>query len=236
MKTLIIIPAYNEEKNIVKVIESLKSENSKWDIVVINDGSSDNTSTNAKSTNSAYVINLPCNLGIGGAVQTGFKFAKKYDYDIAIQFDGDCQHIASEIPKLINLIQDDSCDVAIGSRFIKGNKGWKSTFARRIGIKIIGIVSYLLIHQKITDSTSGFRAYNKKAIHFLAENYPYDYPEPEAVILLGKNGLRMKEVYTDMIQRQGGRSSINGLNAAYYMIKVLLAIFLVNIRPKIYGK
>lgn len=232
-KVLVIIPAYNEEKNIAKVIDSVKKENKNYDIIVINDGSKDRTGEIAAGTKDAFVVNLPMNLGIGGAVQTGFKFAKINHYDIVLQFDGDGQHRASEIPKIIDPILKDEVDLMIGSRFCQKNGGFQSTFFRRIGIKIFQIINSVLIKQKITDNTSGFRAYNKKAIDFITPLYPADYPEPEAVILLGKNGFRIKEVFTEMNPREGGKSSIAGLKTAYYMIKVLLAIFINAIRPKI---
>ena len=232
MKVLAIVPSFNEEKNIVRVIESIKNENSMIDILIINDGSDDKTSALAESTGLVSVVNLPCNLGIGGAVQTGFKFAKKNNYDIAFQFDGDGQHISSEIDKLIGPIQKKEADVVIGSRFIQKHIGFKSTPVRRIGIKIFEIVNSVLTKQKITDNTSGFRAYNKKAIDFLADNYPMDYPEPEAIILLGRNGFRLKEIFIRMQERMGGNSSITGFKSLYYMIKVLLAMLMSALRPK----
>ncbi len=230
---LVIVPAYNESQNIVNVIKCLKKENSDWDIIVINDGSIDNTGELAESTGKAFVINFPHKLGIGSSVQTGFKFAEEYNYDIAIQFDGDGQHKACEINRLLEIIEKHEADVAIGSRFYKKPFIFKTTVLRYIGIRIFEIVNSILIKQKITDNTSGFRAYNQKAINFLAEYYPSDYPEPEAVILLGKNGFRIKEVYTEMQQRQGGISSISGFKTVYYMIKVLLSVFLTFTRPKI---
>lgn len=230
---LIIVPAYNESQNIVNVIESLTKENPEWDIIVINDGSIDNTGELAESTGKAFVINLSYKIGIGSSVQTGFKFAGKYNYDFALQFDGDGQHKASEINKLLEVVKNKKADVVIGSRFCTKNSIYKPTFLRYLGIKIFEIVNSFLIHQKVTDNTSGFRAYNKKAINFLAESYPSDYPEPEAIILLGKNGFRIKEVFAEMQQRQGGVSSISGLKNIYYMIKVLLSVFLTSTRPKI---
>lgn len=230
---LIIVPAYNESQNIVNVIESLKKENSDWDIIVINDGSIDNTGELAESSGKAFVINFPHKLGIGSSVQTGFKFAKKYHYDFALQFDGDGQHKAGEINILLEIIGNNQADVAIGSRFCRKPFNFKTTFLRYIGIRIFEIVNSILIKQKVTDNTSGFRAYNQKAINFFAEYYPSDYPEPEAVILLGKNGFRIKEVYTEMQQRQGGISSISGFKTVYYMIKVLFSVFLTFTRPKI---
>ena len=233
MKILVIIPAYNESSNIVNVIEDVKMANSEWDILVVNDCSKDNTGELAEMTHKASVINLPANLGIGGGVQTGFKYAKKYKYDIALQLDGDGQHKAVEIFKLIGPIILLQADVVIGSRFIKLNDGFKSTGTRRIGIKIFEWVNSIIIGQKVTDNTSGFRAYNQKAIHFLADNYPTEYPEPEAVVLLGRNGFKIKEVSVKMVERQGGKSSIFGWKSIYYMIRVLLGIMMNVIRRKL---
>ena len=230
---LIIIPAYNEAENIEKVIKSLKIMNNRWDLLVVNDGSWDGTGDIAERTGCAITINLPCNLGIGGSVQTGFKYAKNHEYDIAVQFDGDGQHNADEIEKLIQSIIKDTADVVIGSRFLLPRKNYTPSFSRRIGIKVFQVVNSMLLKQKITDNTSGFRAYNRKSVEFLADHYPMDYPEPEAVILLGKNQFRLKEVAVRMNERAGGRSSITGFRSVYYMMKVLLATFITFLRPKI---
>lgn len=221
---LIIIPAFNEAGNIAGVIAELEAASLSCDILVINDGSHDQTGPLAATM--ATVVNLPSNLGIGSAVQTGFKYASRNNYRIAIQFDGDGQHVASEIPKLLADLEKNHNDMVIGSRFLEQHDGFRSTFARRIGIRILEILNSLLIGQHITDNTSGFRAYNRLAIEFLAHNYPADYPEPESVILLGKNGFRLSEVSTVMRKRQGGDSSISGLTSIYYMIKVILAVFM----------
>ena len=223
-KILVIVPAYNEEKNIRHVIEDIRSSVLPLDIVVVDDGSIDRTSEVARNSG-VNVLTLPYNLGIGGAVQTGFRYANEYDYDIAIQFDGDGQHIAAEIDKLIEKIVDNSCDVVIGSRFLKDN-GYRPPFARKLGIRIFTIINSLIVGQRITDNTSGFRAYNKAAIQFLSRNYPVDYPEPEAIILLSKNKFRIEEVPVRMQQRQYGDSSINTIRAIYYMIKVVLSILI----------
>jgi glycosyltransferase involved in cell wall biosynthesis len=232
-RILIIIPAYNEERNIRNVIKTIKDYNSHYECLVINDGSGDDTQHEAEANGLATVIELPSNLGIGGAVQTGFKYALYNDFDYAIQFDGDGQHLASEIPKILSPLQADNFDVCIGSRFIEKTLGFQSTFMRRIGIRIFEGMSHLLIAKRITDSTSGFRAYNKQAIAFLATNYPTDYPEPETVILLGKNDFRISEVSVEMIERQGGESSISGLKSAHYMVKVILAMLMTAWRQKI---
>ena len=184
----------------------------------------------AKSTRQALVVNLPNNLGIGGAVQTGFKWAARNGYRIAIQFDGDGQHIAAEIPKLLEALAKKKAGMVIGSRFIERHSGYRSTFVRRLGIRVFKAVNSLLIGQTITDNTSGFRAYDRRAIEFLARHYPVDYPEPEAVILLGKNGFSIAEVFTRMQERQAGGSSISGVKSLYYMVKVLLAILMTALR------
>ncbi len=232
MKILAIIPAYNEQSNILNVINSLKAEYPNIDILVVNDGSEDDTGSIAAGTEKAEVINLPCNLGIGGAVQTGFKYAVLKDYDYAFQFDGDGQHNASEVSKIIEPIFKNKADVVIGSRFCGNKKGYTSSFLRKIGIKIFSLINSILIKQSISDNTSGFRAYNKKAIQFFANYYPTDYPEPEAIILLDKNNFKMKEVSIEMKKRINGKSSIKGFNSLYYMIKVILAILITYTYPK----
>jgi len=232
MKILAIVPAYNEQSNILNVINSLKSEYPNINILVVNDGSDDDTGKIADSSGQAEVINLPCNLGIGGAVQTGFKYAMLKGYDYAFQFDSDGQHHVSQLHKIIEPLLKNEADVVIGSRFFKNSGGYKSTKARRFGIKIFSILNSILIRQRVLDNTSGFRSYNKRAIQFLAENYPTDFPEPEAIILLGKNEFRLLEIPVKMQERQDGVSSIKGIKSVYYMIKVLLAIFVASLRPK----
>ncbi len=233
---LIIVPAYNEKDSIARVIEKLHAVSKEWDILVINDASTDNTAELARATGKASVADLPFNLGIGGGVQTGFRYARLRGYDFALQFDGDGQHSAEEIAKLLDIVRGGQADVAIGSRFSQKHDGFKSSAYRRIGIKIFEWYSYLLVRQRITDHTSGFRAYNRKAICFLADHYPTDYPEPEVVVLLGKNGFRIRETFTQMHERQGGVSSIPLTKGPYYMIKVMLAMFMSSIRSKIRSK
>ena len=232
-RILAIVPSYNEEKSIAHVIGSIKNSDPYIDILVVNDGSTDNTGSVAKSTGEAFIVNLPCNIGIGGAVQAGFKYASRNGYDVAFQFDGDGQHLASEIKALLEPIFKNDADVTIGSRFSAKTAGFQSTLLRRGGIKIFELLNSLLIKQKITDNTSGFRAYRREAIHFLADHYPSDYPEPEAVLLLGRNGFRLKEVSVCMQQRKEGKSSITGMKSGYYMIKVLLAVLVSALRTRI---
>ena len=233
-EVLIIVPAYNEAENIESVLGDLHSTRGEWDVVVINDASEDNTSELAKKTGMATVIDLPYNLGIGGCVQTGFKFAKRMGYNYTLQFDGDGQHNADEIQKLLDIVRSGDADVAIGSRFSRKHDGFKSSFLRRIGIKIFEFFSFMLIRQRVTDHTSGFRAYNRKALCFLSQYYPTDYPEPEVVILLGRNGFQIKEAFTQMHERKGGISSIPIHKGPYYMTKVMLSMFMASIRTKVY--
>ncbi|MCK4678584.1 MAG: glycosyltransferase family 2 protein [Bacteroidales bacterium] len=228
-----MIPAYNEALNIIDVIESLHNRNADWDILVINDESHDATGKLARSSSLANVIDLPFNLGIGGCIQTGFKYAAKHGYDLAVQFDGDGQHLAGEIDKITGVILSGDVDVCIGSRFYENHSGYRSSRSRRFGIKIFGLLTRILIRQKITDCTSGFRAYNKEAISFLSENYPVDYPEPEAIILLGRNNFRIREVLTEMQDRRWGRSTITFINSPYYMIKVMLGMVMTALRQKV---
>ncbi|MDX9905954.1 MAG: glycosyltransferase family 2 protein [Bacteroidales bacterium] len=233
-KILVIVPAFNEAENIRDVIAKLHGENAGWDILVINDASEDKTSEIARATSQAEVIDLPFNLGIGGCVQTGFRYARRNGYDFALQFDGDGQHSAEEIHKLLDLVRNGGADVAIGSRFRQKHDGFKSSSSRRMGIRIFEWFSFILIRQRITDHTSGFRAYNRKALNFLADYYPSDYPEPEVVILLGRNGFTIRETFTQMHERKGGVSSIPITKGPYYMIKVMLSMFMSAIRSKVY--
>lgn len=232
-KILVIIPTYNESENIVGLLSEIHETYPDLDICVVNDASTDGSGQLAESTGHAIVINLPINLGIGGSVQTGFKYARENDYGIVLQLDGDGQHKVSEIAKLIQPILDHEADVVIGSRFNRKNKGFTTQALRRIGIKIFEWFSYLLIRQRITDHTSGFRSFNRKAFEFLADNYPTDFPEPEVVILLGRNRFRIVEVFTQMMRRQGGVSSIPVAKGPYYMIKVMLSMFMASIRSRI---
>jgi glycosyltransferase involved in cell wall biosynthesis len=222
-RILVIIPAYNEEGSVGKVIEEVRTHLSKADILIVNDGSTDLTSEIAKSKG-VIVMDLPFNLGIGGAMQAGYQYAYEKDYDIAIQVDADGQHDPKEIGKLLKALEEKKIDMAIGSRFI-GDLGYKSSTMRRIGISIFSQVISMIVRQRITDPTSGFRASNRKAIRLFASNYPQDYPEPEVVILLHQCHLKMEEVPVGMSERYSGESSITKIKSIYYMVKVLLAIF-----------
>lgn len=231
-KILIIIPAYNEADNILKVVESLSEENRFWDLLVINDCSIDNTLEIVKETKKAKIISLINNLGIGGAVQTGLKYAVRNNYDIAVQFDGDGQHLAKEIHKIIEPLKKDKINVVIGSRFLDKSLTNSTTSIRKIGIKILSLIINFFQKSKIHDVTSGFRAYDKRAMKFLARNYPTDYPEPESVVILLKMGFKIREVKVEMNPREKGKSSIYGLYSFYYMAKVILSILMVFFRNK----
>ena len=231
MRILVIVPAYNEERSIGLVVSDLRMNFPQGDVLVINDGSVDRTSEMARAAG-AEVIDLSCNLGIGGAVQTGFLYALENRYDAAIQFDGDGQHRADEIIKIFGpFIIEGGWDMVVGSRFLS-ESGFTSSFQRRIGAKILSFVVSVLTGKRITDTTSGFRAYSRKAIEFFAGSYPEDYPEVEAFILAHKKGLAVREVPAEIMPRGAGKSSITTARAVYYMVKVLLAIF-VDLMKKV---
>lgn len=231
-----IIPAYNEEKNIVKVVNSILNYKKKCsyelDYIVINDGSTDNT-YGVCVENKFKCINLIQNLGIGGAVQTGYIYAKIKNFDIAVQFDGDGQHDIESLDNLIKPIVDNKADFVIGSRFVDGTSSFKSTFMRRVGINYLSFLIRVLSFKKVTDPTSGFRAANKKAILLLAKDYPVDYPEPESIIYLLKNSAEVSEVQVNMFERTEGSSSIRSWRSVYYMIKVSFAILCANFQRKV---
>jgi hypothetical protein len=222
-RILVIIPAYNEEGSVNEVIQEVRGFLAQADILVVNDGSSDQTSDRAKECQ-ARVLDLPFNLGIGGAMQAGYQYAFERGYDVAIQVDGDGQHDPKEIPKLLNVLRDTQVDLVIGSRF-RGTSGYKASPMRRLGISILSVVISMIIRQRIADPTSGFRVTNQRAIRLFAASYPQDYPEPEVLVLMSRCGMTMKEVPVDGNQRRAGESSITKTQSIYYMIKVLLAIF-----------
>lgn len=224
MKVLIIIPAYNEEENIVKVIDTIGEACPEIDYLVVNDCSNDNTLGILNDYKANYV-NSPVNLGIGGAVQTGYRYAMENGYDIAIQVDGDGQHDVSYIPEMVKLISSGEADIVIGSRFVD-KEGFQSSVSRRTGIKILSFFVWICTGKHIKDVTSGFRAVNSKYIDIFAHDYPEDYPEPEAVVMGVIYGGNVIEYPVVMKERMGGTSSINLRKAIYYMIKVSLAIFM----------
>lgn len=230
MKSIIIIPAYNEQDSIKNVVNKIYELYNNIDVVVVNDGSKDNTLIEAKKTK-AIVIDLPCNLGIGGAMQTGYLYASKKDYDIAIQMDADGQHDPIYIEQMVNIIQAGHTDMVIGSRFIE-NTGYKQTFARMLGININSGIINLMTKQKIYDTTSGFRAVNKDIIEEFSKNYPYDYPEPCTNMKMILEGKIIKEIPVKMYNRTTGVSSISPLKSIKYMLKVTLSLFLMKIKKE----
>lgn len=230
MKTLIIIPAYNEEESIVNTVKTLTQVNNKVDYIVINDGSVDKTKEVCELNNINYV-DLPNNLGIGGAVQTGYKYALLNNYDIAIQFDGDGQHDANYISNLIKEIEN-GANMVIGSRFISDLSEFKSTKLRRVGINLLSNLIKICTNQRIYDPTSGFRAVDKNIISLFAQNYPTDYPEPDTIVTVIKKGYKVKEIPAKMKERTGGKSSISNLKGAYYMLKVSISIIFSSINTK----
>lgn len=230
MKTLIIIPAYNEEASILNTVRTLESINKKVDYIVINDGSTDKT-REICIKNKLNFIDLPNNLGIGGAVQTGYIYALENNYDIAIQFDGDGQHDAHYLEDLIKKIEEGT-DMAIGSRFVKKSDGFQSTFIRRVGLNFLSALIKICTGQKISDPTSGFRACNREIIKIFANEYPVDYPEPDTIVRIIKMGYKVKEVPVTMNERKGGKSSINALKPIYYMIKVSISIIMASLNTK----
>lgn len=241
MKILLIIPAYNEESNILNVYNDINKYNSskkniKVDYVVINDCSSDNTLKMLKE-NKINHINLISNLGIGGAVQTGYKYALINNYDIAIQFDGDGQHDVNYIEELCKPILDKKSNISVGSRYLdEKTSKFKSSFMRRLGKNIISIIIKIFNGIKITDPTSGFRAVDKNVIRLFSEDYPTDYPEPESIVNVVKSGYKIVEVPVSMNEREEGKSSITPLKSTHYMIKVCVSIIIDSLRFKKKGK
>ncbi len=231
-KVLLIIPAYNEQDNILNVYKKIKKEDSTLDVIVINDGSKDNTGSICDK-NKIPCVHLIHNLGIGGAVQTGYKYAKEHNYDIAIQFDGDGQHDVKYVPKLIKPILKKEANMVIGSRFIdKTSSDFKSSAARRIGIKVISFFIKLITGKKIYDTTSGFRAVDRSLICQFAEDYPLEYPEPVSTTEILKQNFIVQEVPVSMNERETGVSSIRAWKNIYYMINVILSVLIVGVRRK----
>lgn len=233
-KILIIIPAYNEEANILKAFNKIKKfntvNNTTYDVIVINDCSTDST-LKICLENNIPVIPLIHNLGIGGAVQTGYKYALENDYDVALQYDGDGQHDVKYVENTIRPILNGEADLVIGSRFIDDSSSeFKSTLARQMGIKIISFFIKLVSGKKIYDVTSGFRAAGRLVIEDFAKSYPIDYPEPITNTELLKKNYIIKEVPVSMNEREGGVSSINSWKTIYFMINVILSILVVGIR------
>jgi glycosyltransferase involved in cell wall biosynthesis len=221
---LAVIPAYNESATIVAVVESLRRDAPEFDTLVIDDGSTDDTDVLAHKAG-ATVLKLPFNVGIGGAVQTGFVYAQEHDYDFLAQVDGDGQHDSIELERLTAAMNQEAVDVVCGSRFLTNDHRYPAPISRRTGIHIFAFLLSRIVGTPVSDPTSGFRLYNRRAIDLFARDYPHDYPEVEAVLILHHHRLRMREIPVRMYTRGGGRSSISTGKSAYYMLKVLLALF-----------
>jgi glycosyltransferase involved in cell wall biosynthesis len=219
-----IVPAYREERAIAGVVAEIRAFDPGLDVVVVDDGSRDGTAAAARAAGAA-VVSLPFNLGIGGAVQTGFKYALAHGYDLAVRLDGDGQHDPTELPKLIEPVLAGKADIVVGSRFAQDDPGYRAPLARRLGIGLFARIVSVLVRQRVTDTTSGFQALNRKGIALFAADYPHDYPEVEATVMVVRHELRLLEVPVRMREREHGRSSITALRSLYYVVKVLLALF-----------
>lgn len=230
MKKLVIIPAYNESASIKETVEQIRKKAQGFDYVIINDCSTDNTREICESMH-YNIVNLPVNLGIGGAVQTGYKYGIRHGYDLAVQVDGDGQHDPEYLLEMAEYMQKSRVDMVIGSRFIK-KEGFQSSGARRIGIKYFTFLIRLLTGKTVTDPTSGLRMVNRDIMNFFAHDYPKDYPEPESVVAVLRSGKRVEEIPVIMRERNGGVSSISLKKSIYYMIKVSLAILIEKMRPR----
>ena len=224
LRKLAIVPAYNEQGMVARVVREIRRHAPDFDIVVIDDGSTDETAAEAAGEG-APVIRHPFNLGIGGAVQSGFKYALRHGYDVAAQVDGDGQHKPAHLGDLLAALHTEGeADLVLGSRF-RGDPGYKVPFGRRLGNMIFALVLTVICRQRITDPTSGFRMANRHGIELFARDYPHDYPEVEAILMMHAHRLRIHEVPVRMNARGFGRSSIDYPRSAYYMVKVLLALF-----------
>lgn len=224
MKKLVIIPAYNEAESIESTVRGIQDKLSGFDYVVINDGSDDSTRSICEK-NGFNIVNLPVNLGIGGAVQTGYMYARDNGYELAVQLDGDGQHDAEFVLKMASYMEENKLDLVIGSRFIT-HEGYQSSTLRRIGISYFSWLIRLCTGRTITDPTSGYRMAGRRVIEMFAEDYPKDYPEPETVVRVLRKKLAVEEIPVVMKERQGGTSSISTGKSVYYMIKVTLAILI----------
>ena len=223
VRRIAIVPAYNEAGNVGRVVDELRAFDSGLDVVVVSDGSVDRTADVA-AEHGAHVVRLPFNLGIGGAVQTGFKYAWEQGYELAVRCDGDGQHDPAELPKVLEPELAGTADIVVGSRFV-GDRSYRSSAARRVGIRLLATIVSAIARQRVTDTTSGFQALNRKALALFAADYPHDYPEVEGMVMTIKHKLRLQEVPVRMREREHGQSSITALRSIYYMAKVLLALF-----------
>ena len=228
MKKIIIIPAYNEEENIERTVNAIQKSAQGFDYVIINDCSTDNTRKICEEKE-FNIVNLPINLGIGGAVQTGYKYAYENGYDVAVQVDGDGQHDPEFLNTMADYLIEHQVNMVIGSRFIE-KKGFQSSITRRMGIQFFSKLIKVLTGKKITDPTSGLRMIGRNVMEIFSEDYPRDYPEPESIVAVLRKNMKIEEIPVVMLERQGGVSSISPKKSIYYMIKVTLAILIERIR------
>jgi glycosyltransferase involved in cell wall biosynthesis len=235
-RTAAIVPAYNEAGSIGRVIREIREFDEAIDVVVVDDASTDETAAIAQSLG-AVVLSLPYNVGIGGAVQTGFRYALVEGYEAAVRLDGDGQHDAAELGKLLGPLERGEADFVVGSRFVEKGGAYRPPWARRIGIRVFARLVSLLGGQRVTDTTSGFLALDRIGIELFAEVYPHDYPEVEATLVALRSGLRLAQVQVDMRERETGSSSITFVRSLYYIVKVTLALLVASLRryPRIQG-
>ncbi|MDR9856044.1 glycosyltransferase family 2 protein [Paenibacillus sp. VCA1] len=226
LKVLVIIPAFNEELSIRRVIGEIQSQMPAADILVINDGSTDQTAEVAGNAG-AKVLSMPFNVGIGGGMQTGYIYARDHGYDVAVQMDADGQHNAADLPKLLDMVREN--DLVIGSRFLE-RTAYRSSLMRKVGIRFFSMLVSLVTGQRFTDTTSGFRAAGRKVIELYADYYPIDYPEVESIVYLARRKCRLVEIKAEMRQRETGKSSITPVKSAYYMVKVTLSVLVSAVR------
>jgi hypothetical protein len=236
VRVVAVVPAYNESGAIGRVVEEIRAALPGAEIVVVDDASADDTAAVAEARG-ATVLRLPFNVGIGGAVQTGFRYALEQGFDRAVRLDGDGQHDASEIPVLFAPLERGEADLVIGSRFVDGSTSYRPPLARRLGIRVFARLVSLLGGQRVTDTTSGFVAIDRAGIELFAREYPHDYPEVEATLVALRSGLRLSQVQVEMRERETGTSSITFLRSLYYIVKVLLALLVASLRryPRLEG-
>lgn len=228
-KTLVVLPAYNEAGSIGAVLRSVRANVPEADILVIDDGSSDDTAAEARTQGATFVAIHACNLGIGGAVQTGLRFALQHGYDHLARLDSDGQHPPAEIPALLAAIRDNDLDLVVGSRFLS-KEGFQSSALRRVGIRFLSLLGLMLTGTRLRDVTSGFRVYSRDAVRTLVVDYPTDYPEPDELVLLLARGLKVAEHSVEMQGRDAGQSSISGLHSIFYVAKVSLSMCMTRLR------
>jgi len=228
-RVVAVVPAWNEAGAIGAVVDEIRAFDPQIDVVVVDDASTDDTAGVARA-HGAKVLALPFNVGIGGAVQTGFRYARDEGYEVAVRLDGDGQHDASELGKLLGPIHAGEADFVVGSRFVDPGGTYRPPFARRVGIGVFARLVSLLAGQHVTDTTSGFAALNRPGIELFAVEYPHDYPEVEATLVALRSGLRLRQVQVDMRERQAGTSSITFVRSLYYIVKVMLALLVASLR------